>query len=145
MINTSLFANCLKEERKRLGLTQANAAELVGVNRETWGRYESGKIMPGTEVLIAFTYAGADANYLLTGNRSGVISTNVINEMQADGVLPGQIMQEVALGQTSVTTELTQREAALVDHFRNSSKEGQAALMSTGIALAQSKKSKDAA
>lgn len=66
----SLLSVFLKEERKRLGLTQVKAAELARVSRETWSRYESGKLMPGAEVLTAITAAGADARYILTGTRS---------------------------------------------------------------------------
>ena len=65
---TSLFDR-LKEERKRLGLTQAEAAALAPVQRETWGRYESGALAPGMEVLEAFALAGADVQYVLTGTR----------------------------------------------------------------------------
>lgn len=65
---TSLFDR-LKEERKRLGLTQAEVAVLASVQRETWGRYESGALAPGMEVLEAFALAGADVQYVLTGTR----------------------------------------------------------------------------
>lgn len=68
MTKTSLFDR-LKEERKRLGLTQAEAAVLASVQRETWSRYESGALAPGMEVLEAFALAGADVQYVLTGAR----------------------------------------------------------------------------
>ena len=73
MINKSFFCR-LKEERKRLGLTQASAATHGGVARETWSRYETGALAPGMEVLSALAMNGADANYLLTGRRSAPIS-----------------------------------------------------------------------
>lgn len=57
----------IAEERKRLGLSQANAAELCGVSREMWGKYERGKAAMGTEVLSRFVLAGSDARYVLTG------------------------------------------------------------------------------
>ena len=68
-MNESFFCR-LKEERKRLGLTQASAATHGGVARETWSRYETGALAPGMEVLSALAMNGADANYLLTGRRS---------------------------------------------------------------------------
>lgn len=68
MINTSPFVR-LKEERKRLKLTQAAAGAVAGVTRETWSRYESGALSPGMEALEAFALAGADVQFVLTGVR----------------------------------------------------------------------------
>ena len=66
MTNTSQGQR-LKSERQRLKLTQAQAADIAGVARETWGRYESGKLQPGMAVLTAFANKGADTVYILTG------------------------------------------------------------------------------
>lgn len=60
----------MREERKRLGLTQAAAAERSGVQRETWSRYESGALSPGTDAWQALATAGADVQYILTGRKS---------------------------------------------------------------------------
>lgn len=68
MTYTSPFFR-IKEERKRLKLTQAAASALAGVTRETWSRYEAGSVSPGMEVLVAFALAGADVQYILTGAR----------------------------------------------------------------------------
>ena len=65
-----LFLVRLKEERKRLRLTQASAATQACVARETWSRYETGALTPGMEVLSALVVHGADAKYLLTGERT---------------------------------------------------------------------------
>lgn len=69
-MDKSNFKERLREERKRLGFDQGEAASLCGVSRETWSRYELGKMMPGCDLLAAFAAAGADAQYILTGNRS---------------------------------------------------------------------------
>ena len=66
---SSIAGPRLAEERDRLGLTQAQAADLCGVSREMWGRYEKGSSAPGGEVFANFAIAGGDANYLLTGQR----------------------------------------------------------------------------
>ena len=63
------FPSRLKDERLRLRLNQAQAAELCGVRREAWGQYEKGAVAPGSPVLMRFCEAGADACYLMTGNR----------------------------------------------------------------------------
>jgi len=60
----------LREERSRLGLSQAALADACAVTRETWSRYESGKLAPGMEVLAALAGAGVDVLYILTGSRS---------------------------------------------------------------------------
>lgn len=39
----------LLELRERCGLTQAEAAEWVGVQRNTWSRWERGELHPGPE------------------------------------------------------------------------------------------------
>ena len=67
-----MISSLLKEERKRLNLTQADVALSAGVSRETWSRYESNKLMPGTEVLTAIAATGFDVQYLLTGVRSAM-------------------------------------------------------------------------
>jgi len=69
-INLSLVGARLKDARKQLGINQAEAADLVGVTREHWGRCERGLGMPGGEVLAALAAAGADILYILTGQRS---------------------------------------------------------------------------
>jgi transcriptional regulator with XRE-family HTH domain len=67
----SLSAPRIREERERLGFNQAEMAERCGVSREIWGKYERGKAAPGGEVLFAFAQAGADMQYILTGQRAG--------------------------------------------------------------------------
>lgn len=59
----------IKEERKKLNFTQSAIAELLGIKRETWSRYEAGSISPGMDVLIAFSKIGADIQYILTGEK----------------------------------------------------------------------------
>lgn len=67
----SLIGERLKKARKDLGLNQAEAADLVGVTREHWGRCERGAAMPGGEVFAALAAAGADVNFILTGQHAG--------------------------------------------------------------------------
>lgn len=68
---SSLSAERMKEERVRLGLKQAEIAEICGVSREIWGRYERGATVPGGDVLFSFARAGADVQFILTGGRAG--------------------------------------------------------------------------
>ena len=63
----SLFAPRLKIERKRLGLSQAEAAQVCGVSREIWGKYERAMAVPGGDVIFAFASAGADIHFVKIG------------------------------------------------------------------------------
>jgi len=64
---TVLFGERIISERKRLGLTQAQAADICGVSRGMWLRYEKDKASMGSEILALFAEAGADVGYILTG------------------------------------------------------------------------------
>jgi len=94
------------EERQRLGLSQADAGALCGVSREMWGKYERGKAVMGTEVLSRFALNGADALYILTGQRN------------------------------AATPALKPDEAALLDNYRHAPKEQQEILRATSAAFA---------
>lgn len=61
----------LKRERERLGLTQQQFADLVGVSRMTQGNYESGKRHPDARYLSEVSQAGVDLLYIATGKRQG--------------------------------------------------------------------------
>ncbi|WES88080.1 helix-turn-helix domain-containing protein [Dickeya fangzhongdai] len=64
----SLCASRLKTERIRLALKQGDAADVCGVSREMWSKYERGIAVPGGDVLAQFALAGANIQYVLTGN-----------------------------------------------------------------------------
>jgi transcriptional regulator with XRE-family HTH domain len=57
----------LRKERERLGFTQQEFAERIGVRREMWSKYERGQAMPGGETLAAFAAVGGDVLYVLCG------------------------------------------------------------------------------
>lgn len=61
------FCVRLKSERKRLRRTQGEIAADCGISREVWCRYERGVTLPGTKLLQAFVKAGANPEFLLTG------------------------------------------------------------------------------
>lgn len=74
MTNTTI-ASRLREERERLGLTQHQAAQLVGLTRRMWCRYEDAEesAEPGATTLAALQRSGADTPYILTGHRTGSV------------------------------------------------------------------------
>jgi transcriptional regulator with XRE-family HTH domain len=59
----------LREERKRLGLSQAKFAEACGVRRTAQTTYETGARSPSTAYFKAAAKIGADAYYILYGTR----------------------------------------------------------------------------
>ena len=69
MENNSLFGNRLKEQRKKLGLKQSEAAEKCGVSREIWGKWERGENKPTSEKLFSFEKIGIDVNYVMYGEQ----------------------------------------------------------------------------
>lgn len=81
---SSLSAERMKEERIRLGLKQASAADLCGVSREIWGRYERGASVPGGEVLFSFAQAGADIQFILTGAHAAAAGASESVSAQID-------------------------------------------------------------
>lgn len=97
MKNNSLIGDFLKDERKRLGLSQAEAAEKCGVSREIWGKYERGITMPGSEALYAFAHYGADMQYVFTGVRSS-LSLSAIERLFLDKLrVSTSVQQDKAL------------------------------------------------
>ncbi|AAU36719.1 helix-turn-helix domain-containing protein [[Mannheimia] succiniciproducens] len=81
---SSLFSVRLKNERNRLGLTQAEIAKKCGVSREMWGKYERGVALAGSEVLFSLAAIGVDMDYILLGTRKEVfeeITTEALKDM----------------------------------------------------------------
>lgn len=59
-------SNNLASERKRLGMTQANAAKELSVSTKTLAKYEANPLaMPGDFIVRAARYYGCSASYLL--------------------------------------------------------------------------------
>lgn len=60
----------LKAERERLELSQQDAASIVGVRREMWGKYERSQADPGASSIERFCAHGADPCFLMTGQKN---------------------------------------------------------------------------
>lgn len=74
-------------ERKRLGYTQQQIAELCEVTRVQWGRYERGDSELGGRVLKHFVELGASASFILTGEKSDVQEIGKIKESDVEQVV----------------------------------------------------------
>lgn len=100
----------LREERERLGFSQAEFAALADKSERTQVDWEKGVSFPNAKNLEAFAEAGADVAYVVTGRAWGQSST----------VKP---------------VVLSSRERALVDSYRYASEAGRKALDAMGVAL----------
>ncbi len=61
----------LREERKRLGLSQDALCQIGGVQRRAQVNYEADERQPDAAYLAAVAAAGVDVLYVLTGSRDG--------------------------------------------------------------------------
>jgi len=64
------FGTRLREERKRLSLTQTALGAVGGVRVQAQLLYEQGKRKPDIDYLSAIAAAGVDVLYVITGRRN---------------------------------------------------------------------------
>lgn len=123
----------LREVRKELGLTQAEFSAIAknagtkGVTRQSQSNYEKGEQSPSVEYLAAIAAAGADVEYILTGQpraarqkaREVRRATDVVFEAmrQALGISQpalAEIRKQVLEGHLSATEGLHLLQSALL-------------------------------
>ncbi len=61
------FGNRLREERNRLGLTQAELGQVAGIQRLAQSQYEAETRVPNIRYLSEIGAAGVDLHYILFG------------------------------------------------------------------------------
>lgn len=83
-LNKSHLGERIKEERKRLKLSQEEAGKVCGVARETFGKYERGIFEMGAAAFRAFVAAGADPDYIVTGIRREAFEASVAKTLAED-------------------------------------------------------------
>jgi transcriptional regulator with XRE-family HTH domain len=78
----------LKEERNRLGLSQAAIGEISGITKNSQINYEANKRSPDSAYLAKIAEIGADVNYILTGVRVATMQGTVTpNNSVVSGVI----------------------------------------------------------
>lgn len=99
----------LKEERVRLGYNQADFAAIAGVAKTSQFNYEKGERSPDAAYLAAVAEKGVDVLYVVTGGRT-----------------------------PQLAEALTEREAEILESYRQLSEYDQGAIhrMTTGLAKA---------
>lgn len=75
------FGERLKEERVRLGYSQADFAAIAGVAKTSQFNYEKGERSPDAAYLAAVAEKGVDVLYVVTGERK---------PQPADSLTPGE-------------------------------------------------------
>lgn len=70
----------LREERKRLGLSQADFGALGGVKANAQGKYEADERSPDSGYLEGLASAGVDVLYVLTGQRVPVTAEGLADD-----------------------------------------------------------------
>lgn len=70
------FSRRLREERKRLRLTQKQLASMLGITEQAQIAYEKDRLPQFAEYLEGIARAGADVSYVITGERGGVQLTD---------------------------------------------------------------------
>ncbi|MCO1336764.1 helix-turn-helix domain-containing protein [Microbulbifer sp. OS29] len=84
----------LKEERERLGYTQADFAELVGASKRSQIGWEKGERFPDASALAGWAEKGVDILYVVTGERAKEMS-----ELPADEQLMLDSYRELGAAQ----------------------------------------------
>ena len=89
------FGTRLAEERKRLGLRQADFASLVGTDVPKQSLYETGKRELKAAYLARLAEASVDIVYVLTGKRSegDWLAADASALLSAYASLPGEVRQ----------------------------------------------------
>ncbi len=82
-IRMSGIGDRLREERERLGMSQAAFGELGGVKANAQGNYEKGDRYPDAAYLAAVAVRGVDVLYVVTGQRCPVLAES-ISAVEAD-------------------------------------------------------------
>lgn len=83
------FGERLKVVRSELGLSQQRAADVIGVRREMWAKYEAGA-EPGAKAIAGMIVAGFDVRYILTGVKSDSVpqqATGKFNEKDVEDAI----------------------------------------------------------
>ncbi|WP_213626936.1 helix-turn-helix transcriptional regulator [Pseudomonas sp. Pc102] len=75
------FADRLRNERQRLGMSQSAFGKAGGVQANAQGKYESGERSPSADYLQAIAAIGVDLQFVLTGNRNASALTQDENQL----------------------------------------------------------------
>ncbi|KAF2407542.1 helix-turn-helix domain-containing protein [Pseudomonas antarctica] len=99
----------LKEERKRLLLSQHDFGVIGGVAENAQGHYERGERLPKSDYLMAIRKRGVDVLYVLSGERS-LMSADDLNEQETEVLNQYRTLQEQDRGAIAQITSSLSRD-----------------------------------
>ncbi|MFL1501084.1 helix-turn-helix domain-containing protein [Pseudomonas sp. O64] len=100
----------LKEERKRLLLSQHDFGALGGVAENAQGHYERGERLPKSDYLMAIRKRGVDVLYLLSGERS-LMSSDDLSEQETEILNQYRTLQKQDRGAIAQITSSLSKDA----------------------------------
>ncbi|MBX3561979.1 MAG: helix-turn-helix transcriptional regulator [Sphingomonas sp.] len=105
------FGARLAEERKRLGLKQADFADLVGTDVPKQSLYENDRRELRADYLARLAHAGVDIVYILTGQRGGgdLLGEGASELLSAYLALPPELQGALLNLARSLSTQLRDR------------------------------------
>jgi len=77
MVKKCRLSARLAEERERLGKTQKEMAAIGDVGDRSYWHYEKGERSPDAECLLNLAAGGVDVFYVLTGNRTAAVVSDI--------------------------------------------------------------------
>ncbi|MFN2334961.1 MAG: helix-turn-helix transcriptional regulator [Wenzhouxiangellaceae bacterium] len=110
----------LKTVRLQLNKTQREMSSLLGIGKNSWQNYESGRQQPGSAVVRALAQLGFDANWILTGRTlsAGQLVRERTAQYQDSGreasIAPGFIREAVAIVEQNFAASAAATKAGLV-------------------------------
>ena len=111
--NSVTLGERLREERKRLELTQARLASLGEVSRPTQYLYENAERYPSIEYLSKIANHGVDVVYVFCGVRYVSLTESRASEISIDPALLSTIIDSLDLNSAAVRkTEAILKEAS---------------------------------
>jgi len=85
----------LRQERRRLGLSQREMGQLGGVAVNAQGKYESGERIPKADYLAALACVGVDVLYVLTSRHAPASTIDSAQVRVDNAVEPDALLLEV--------------------------------------------------
>jgi transcriptional regulator with XRE-family HTH domain len=89
LVNMSVYASRLREERKRLGLSLGVLAAAGGVAAQTLIGYEKGARKPDMEFLSGVMAVGVDISFLMSGKRAAARVEEDVDWVLLDKIYEG--------------------------------------------------------
>jgi transcriptional regulator with XRE-family HTH domain len=129
----------IANERERLGLTQSELAEKMGLTREMWGRYERGLNPLKESAMERFEELGADSSYINTGLRTEDLKSKFGGTKEKVGVMEALGLLSTALNDSEKEKQ-TPEEKFLLEAFRTANPEIKEIFLSIARAEKKSKR-----